>query len=732
LGYVGPNGAGGAGVDLLSGTLKNSGHITGGVGGYGAFTSAAISGAGIKLSGGSATNSGIIAGGEGHAGLAGGVAGPGGTGGTGAEVLSSTATLTNNGQITGGSGGAGAAGVFSDGGYGGAGGAGIDLSTGSVINNGSITGGNGGAGGEGNYPNYNGGAGGNGGAGVYLNGGTLTTSGTFSGGMGGAGAYPDGFSGFNGDAVQFGAVASMLAVEPHAVFNGEVVANSAVDDTLKLSGTESGGTPITLGAQFLDFSRLTFAPGAAWTVEAYPGAAPSGGLAINGFTTSDTIDVTNLTPAEAQADFSSSTHTLTTSTDGTLHFVSGPFSGESFLFSNDGSGGTDVTVIEGYAISTVLTSTVNLGNGAYKSPLTIGNAGGVTPSTAGAAGVVSDVAGNVLTNDGAINGGAGSSGGAGGIGLNFKLGSTVTNGGSITGGNGGTGSAGGAGGVGAELLAGTLTNTGSIAGGAGGTGSTTGGAGGAGVLLNGGTLIDAGTISAGAGGTGATAGAAGDAVKFGSATVSTLIVDPDALFNGQVIASTAVDDVMEVAGTQDGGTALTLGTQFTNFATLDFAAGAQWTVDATKGDLTSHPLSIDGFAIGDKLDITNLAAGGATASFDTSDHKLTITSGATTITLQFDSAFTNKHFALKADGHGGTYVELQSGAATLAAAAQERMSFVSDEHRALMGGETLQMRAIGSSFAPAASTTAHEFIGGFAWHAGDHGLAHFASTVFKA
>jgi hypothetical protein len=49
-----------------------------------------------------------------------------------------------------------------------------------------------------------------------------------------------------------------------------------------------------------------------------------------------------------------------------------------------------------------------------------------------------------------------------------------------------------------------------------------------------------------------------------------------------------------------------------------------------------------------------------------------------------------------------------------------------------MGGETLQMRAIGSSFAPAASTTAHEFIGGFAWHAGDHGLAHFASTVFKA
>jgi hypothetical protein len=583
--------------------------------------------------------------------------------------------------------------VTFNGGAGGAGGAGVDLSSGTVANHGSITGGNGGIGGDANSPPYSGGAGGQGGAGVYLNGGTLVTSGTISGGAGASGGYgyPSGFSGAYGDAVQFGSVASTLEVEAGAVFNGPVVANASVADTLRLLGTQSGGTPITLGEQFSGFSSLSFASGAAWTVDVDAGAAPSAGLAINDFTTSDTVDVTNLTPAQAQADFNSSTHTLTSSTDGALHFASGPFSGESFLFSNDGSGGTDMSVVVGSAISSVLTSTVSLGSGAYKSPLTISNAGGVTPSSAAAVGVVSDVSGNVLTNYGVVDGGAGSSGsagGAGGIGLSFKLGSTATNAGSIAGGNGGTGSAGagGAGAVGADLLAGTLTNTGNITGGLGGAGSTTGGVGGAAVLLNGGTLIEAGTVSGGTGGSGASSGAAGDAVAFGS-TVSTLIIDPGAVFNGHVVGNSSVKDVLEVASTQAGGTAVTLGTQFLDFSTLDFASGAGWTVDATKADLLAYPLTIDGFALGDTLD-TTIPSAGATASFKTSSEVLTITQGGTKVTLQFNSAFSGEHFVLKSDGHSGTDVQLQSGAAqTLAAAASDPENFVSAEHRALLGAE---------------------------------------------
>ena len=166
--------------------------------------------------------------------------------------------------------------------------------------------------------------------------------------------------------------------------------------------------------------------------------------------------------------------------------------------------------------------------------------------------------------------------------MNFTLGAALTNTGSITGGKGGSAGAGGAGGAGVSLLTGTLTNTGTITGGAGGIGTTTGGGGGAGVFLNGGTLITSGIISGSAGGSGAPKGAPGDAVNFGTAT-STLIVDPAAVFNGQVVANN-LHDVLELAGTQSGGTPITLGTQFTNFATLDFASHAHWTPDANIAD----------------------------------------------------------------------------------------------------------------------------------------------------
>jgi hypothetical protein len=249
----------------------------------------------------------------------------------------------------------------------------------------------------------------------------------------------------------------------------------------------------------------------------------------------------------------------------------------------------------------------------------------VSPTVADATGVVSKISANSLTNHGAIAGGAGS-----------------------------TGSTGGAGGLGASFSAGTLTNTGSITGGAGGNGTTTGGTGGSGVLLNGGTLMTSGTVSGGQGGTAPTHGAAGDSVRFGT-VASTLNVDPGAVFNGQVVADAAVNDVLEFSGTQSGGTPITLGTQFNNFSTLKFVTGAAWTVDAIKGALETppHMLTLEGFTTGDTLDITNLAAVGARLSFDVTTEVLAITKGATTIDLGFTSAFTGEHFVFTANGSGG-------------------------------------------------------------------------------
>jgi hypothetical protein len=106
----------------------------------------------------------------------------------------------------------------------------------------------------------------------------------------------------------------------------------------------------------------------------------------------------------------------------------------------------------------------------------------------------------------------------------------------------------------------TVTGTGSIVPSVAGT---------VGVDLDGGSLANAGTADGGAG---------ADAVSFGS-VASTLIVDPGAAFNGNVVAN-GVNDTLELAGTTAGSFA-GLGSQFTGFATVTEIAGASWTLNGT-------------------------------------------------------------------------------------------------------------------------------------------------------
>jgi hypothetical protein len=150
-----------------------------------------------------------------------------------------------------------------------------------------------------------------------------------------------------------------LTVEAGAVFDGQVAASTYYDDTLDLSGTQSGGTAITLGSQFTGFSSLNFDPGSAFKVDVGTGAASGAGLSVSGFAQGDTIDVTNISPKVLLGDFgatpvysangayefegSSGGEKLTTSSDGTFLF-GGNYSGQDFLLTPDGTGGTDVTV----------------------------------------------------------------------------------------------------------------------------------------------------------------------------------------------------------------------------------------------------------------------------------------------------------------------------------------------------------------------------------------------------
>jgi hypothetical protein len=443
--------------------------------------------------------------------------------------------------------------------------------------------------------------GGGGGTGVLLDGSTLTTSGTISGGAGGSGPT----SGASGNAVSFGTAASTLVVDSGAVFNG----------------------------------------------------------AIGGFGLNDKVDITNLTPSQVEGDFNDLTNVLTTGSDGTLAF-SGAFTGESFAFASDGGSGTDITLINGSIISTTISAAVTLGQRPYPSPLTITTTGVVTPSTAGATGVLSNLSGNSLTNNGAINGGtgtSGSSGGTGGTGALFH----------------GSGD--------------TLTNTGSITGGAGGTGSTTGGAGGIGVVISGGTLTTSGTISGGAGGSGPTSGVSGNAVNFGTAA-STLVVDSGAAFNG-AIGGFGLNDTVDITNltpTQVQGDfnssthVLTTGTDGTLAFSGAFAGesfvfasdhgsgtdvtliknspGAAGSMAPTVAALTPHMSSIDGFGLNANLARTDLSARGATANFNASTEILAIAHGATTNELGFTSVFTGEPLVFSANGSGSD-LTLQSGAA---------------------------------------------------------------------
>ena len=173
--------------------------------------------------------------------------------------------------------------------------------------------------------------------------------------------------------------------------------------------------------------------------------------------------------------------------------------------------------------------------------------------------------GGTLTNSGTITGGAGSNDYAGlangGAGVYLTGLGSITNSGLIVGGESGfeyiyrKGWYGGAGGAGVDLRPGcVLTNTGTIDGGGGGTT-------GVGVYMIGGTLTTSGTISG------------SDAVLMEEAA-GTLIVDPGAVFDGNVVGNTLFDDVLKLVGEEAG----TLATQFIGFTTVTESAGANWTL----------------------------------------------------------------------------------------------------------------------------------------------------------
>ena len=696
-----PAGAGGTGVLLQGGTALNTGTIQGGIGGQTTGDVAAGTGGnGVVLQGGTFSNGGTIIGGQG-----GNYFFPGrqvGAGGAGAYLLGGS--LTNTSVITGGTGGR------NYGGIGGAGGAGVSLHGGSLTNLGSITGGTG----------YTGRTGpGAGGVGAYLDGGTLINAGTISGTAGAdavqfgpdaAALAVDPGAVFDGSVVANGLVDDVLELaegngDPGtldglgtqftgfsgldflpggrwtvyatlaALDGGQTVAGFAGGDSIVLENFAAAGNTYVAGTGLeLTSGGNTYTLDLSIPANDVPSVrVTAGNTVIRALI--GTISTAVNSPVTVGAGFYASTLTITDTgsvVPSTYSATAITLDTAGYVLLNEGvvqGGGGSVGNQYGYSGGNGGTG-VDLSGGTLTNEGSIGGGGGgdaypASPGSGGngGSGVVLS-GGGTLTNGGTISGGdGGSSGGRGGVGSGGSgvvlSGGTLTNDGAIDGGGGGYSGflRGGNGGSGVMLSGGALTNYGTINGGGGGGGSFQGGSGGSGVVLSGGTLTDAGTINGGGGGGGGVSGQAGDAVQFGS-LAATLVIDPGAVFTGQVAANSSVNDVLELAqGNGNQGTLSSLGTQFTGFSDLDFLPGSTWTVDATVAALDGDQ-TIAGFSAGDTIDLTNVSYDSTGQATLLGGNKLQVSENGSSYDLQLSPTddFTGDYFHLASDGSHGTNV----------------------------------------------------------------------------
>ncbi len=577
-----------AGVDGIAGPsaasndkVTNFGAVFGGIGASAAF-SAYAGGAGIDLAGGGGvTNRGVITGGTGGAGGY-----YGGNGGAGV-LLGGAGTVGNTGTITGGAGGTGGM-VY---GAGGNGGDGVALTGGgTVINRGVITGG---AGGTGRYPAQ-------GGFGVFLGAsGTMTNWGTIAGG-----AASSGFSGAGGGVFMAGGT----------LMNNGLVAGGLGADAVQIeqfghlrnTGTMQGGADGGSGVVFessgvaVNFGRIEGGAGPASQGPNSPGGGGGYGMLLRG--------------------------DATLANYGTLTGGAGGASGADY----GGTGGMGLNL---ETASTVLNAGTIEGGASGLGGIAGTGGIGVQLQSAGTLTNLGTIAGG----DGVANAGAPTDIGRGGIGIYAFGGSSIVNHGLIEGG------ASAYGGYGAKLnnTNATLANSGTIDGGNGDM------AGGAGVFVDGGTLASTGTIAGGSSADGARA----DAVQFGFYG-GTLVTTPGSVFEGGIQGDPYADSTIVLAGhacgtlsgigtnivgitnfVEDAAAHWTLSGSLSGAGTLSIGADARMTVEGASsigmafgaGGYGTLALGspglvssvLEGFGIGDKIELSGIEAASFTFHHDT-------------------------------------------------------------------------------------------------------------------
>jgi hypothetical protein len=640
------------GVYLFSGTLANYGLIKGtesGTSGLGSYFGVAL------LAGGKVENFGTI---EGSGALADGV------------------TLTNGGTVINGASGATTALISgdSDGIY-------VGNLAGTVTNYGTVTG--------------------TAGVGIYFkenSNNTVTNAGTIAGASG-------------HDSVLFGGGNDLLILDPGAVFTG-AADGGAGSNTLELASAASAGTITGIGTSLINFGTITIDPGAAWTFA-------GNNTIASGVTLNDDGMLTNTGTLTGVGTLTIDPGTMVNS--GYLGLQVALQTGSTLDNTSTGTisvtSGSAVTGTGG-AVSVVNAGTIESTNaGVYlKDGGSVANTGTAALISGGADGVLVTNAAGTVSNVGAIKASAS------GNGIDLNDGGSVANTGTaalIAGGvygikvtgatgsvsNSGTIEGAASGSVGVFLAdGGSVANT--------GTAALISGYGN-GIVVNGaaGTVSNAGTIEGTAGigvefigtsndtvtNSGTIAGGGGHDAVLLSGSNDRVVVDPGAVFVGTVDGGGG--STLELASASIG-TISGIGTSFANFGAVTVDPGADWrlagmntlagtimsggrlevlsgataagTIDfaAASGSLlidgTNLPTApnsaiaatILGLAIGDTIDLANIAFDSSGSATLAAGNLLQISENGRTYDLKLNSSqnFAGDQFTISSDGRGGTNI----------------------------------------------------------------------------
>jgi autotransporter passenger strand-loop-strand repeat protein len=139
------------------------------------------------------------------------------------------------------------------------------------------------------------------------------------------------------------------------------------------------------------------------------------------------------------------------------------------------------------------------------------------------------------------------------------------------------------------------------------------------------------TISSGGSATGNTVAQGGTELVLSGGTLNNVTI------SGGVSGTSFSSTIVEVNA---GGTV----------GPVTFAGAGTWVVDAT-----TFSGSAAGFGTaGGAIDLSNISSGGATESYDSGTHILTVTSGAASATFTFDTTIGTLQYS--ADSHGGLLI----------------------------------------------------------------------------